>query len=85
MPRRRRNPYLAALVRLPAEGLVPVADLGGELGACARTVVRWITRGKKGVRLEGYESCKLGWVTSRPAVARFAAELKRRDDERRAA
>lgn len=85
MPRHRPNPYLAALRRITAEGPVPIADLAGELGACACTVVRWITRGKGGVKLEGFESCRLGWVTSRPAAARFLDALRERKQKRDAA
>lgn len=86
MPRRRRpNRYLPALRRLPAEGLVRVAELLDELGVDEPQVVRWVVRGVAGVRLEGFESCRLGWVTSRPALARFRAEVARRRAERREA
>lgn len=43
------------------------------------TVVRWITRGKSGVRLEGFRGAGKSWWTSRQAVTRFLAALTERE------
>jgi hypothetical protein len=66
-----------ALRLLGEDALTPTQAtrlLPGRRGrACHRdTVVRWITRGRAGVRLEAYRTPG-GWVTTRQAVARFVA------------
>lgn len=42
------------------------------------TLVRWILRGKLGVRLDAVKLNGKGWLTSREALARFAASLSAR-------
>lgn len=69
---------------LLSEGAVPLRDLlplvPAEQGKRRRvaTVVGWITRGKCGVKLEGFSGAGKGWYSSKPALARFLAELTRR-------
>jgi hypothetical protein len=42
----------------------------------AKTVERWIMRGRSGRRLDGVRESGRGWVTTRAAVLRFCAEVR---------
>lgn len=70
-----------AVAQVLREGAKPVSDLAGMLPpergkrTNPQTLVRWITRGKKGVRLEGYRGHGNGWFSSVDALSRFFARL----------
>lgn len=71
----------ATIEQLIAEGAQSVAAIARKLPPCRgkkrapHTVVRWITEGRRGVRLEGFTGIGKGWFTSLPAVARFFSQL----------
>lgn len=72
----------AVVQRLIAEGLVSVGQVARKLppGRGERrhpnTVTRWVVRGKRGVRLEGFFGPDGTWWTSWQALARFFAALQ---------
>lgn len=59
--------------RIIAEEPVRASKIGRRLGVSADAVVRWIRRGKMGVRLEGCRLAGKGWCSSWQALARFSA------------
>ncbi len=73
----------AIAARLQEEGQIAVskaarfvkAERGRRGYASASTLVRWIIKGKQGVRLEGVRGTGSTWYTSKQALARFQAKL----------
>jgi hypothetical protein len=74
----------AAAARVIADGPVPLsklarkvpADRDGRLGhASAASLVRWITKGREGVHLDGARLSGKGWCSSIQALARFSTAL----------
>ena len=66
--------FAAMRARLRGEGLITSQEAGVILDALPEIVVRWICRGRRGVRLEGWRDKVTGtWYTSRQACERFAA------------
>jgi hypothetical protein len=74
----------AAAARVIADGPVPLAKLAkripadrdGKLGHISTAaLVRWIERGRNGVRLDGARLSGKGWCSSLQALARFSAAL----------
>lgn len=86
MPARRPAAQIAAAIaRLNTEELVPLAELAGlplvlageESRPPVRTLLRWGQTGRAGVYLDVlWSRSRLTWVTSRAALARFAAEVE---------
>lgn len=73
-----------AIARLSAEPQVPIADLADKPltinGVVVRppgvALLRWGRTGKAGCYLDVlFDPARAGWVTSRPALARFARDL----------
>ncbi|HEY1191323.1 MAG TPA: hypothetical protein VGE74_27055, partial [Gemmata sp.] len=73
-----------AAARVLADGPVPLCQLAklvpedrpGRRGhVSAGALVRWITKGRSGVRLDGARLSGKGWCSSVAALARFSAEL----------
>lgn len=61
--------------RLNAEVLVTADELAPQVNYSARTIERYISRGCRGVHLDGFYRPDVGWLTSRPAWERFTAAL----------
>ncbi len=82
---RTYQPSPAVTEQLMAEGLINLAEAVAFLprahGKLVSTssVFRWITRGKRGVHLEGLQLIGNGWFTSKAALARFASALTARE------
>ncbi len=81
---RTRDELETAAARVIADGPVPLRRLARlipcERGREARTatsgaLVRWITRGKRGVYLDGARLAGKGWCSSTAALARFSAAV----------
>ena len=74
-----------AIERLITEGLASLSQAARLLPAVrgrrrhSSTIHRWIVRGKRGVHLEGFQGADGTWWTSRPALARFFAQLTRQN------
>lgn len=84
MPTRTQDGIRAAISRLNDEYLIPLHELAGkpvmfgtvEVRPSAVVLARWGRSGKSGVHLDVlFCRRKQCWVTSREALARFAAEL----------
>lgn len=82
--RRQRSRYEIELAveRVRADGPIPASQAARKVPANNRhgyasvdTVVRWITKGKRGVYLDGALLSGKGWWTSEAALARFFAAL----------
>jgi hypothetical protein len=80
----RRADHSGPIDRLRAERQVPLGELAGQpltingidLRPTLAVLLRWGRQGKAGVRLDVLFCRRRGcWVTSRPALERFAAEL----------
>lgn len=71
--------------RLISEGLIDLAAVAKLLPSVrgkrvsTSSILRWILRGKSGIRLEAVRLHGASWFTSTPAVARFAALLTSRN------
>lgn len=61
--------------RLKAEGPIRMGQAAAEFGCSIDSVMRYITKGKGGVRLEAFLETGGGWRTSKAAITRFQAEL----------
>ncbi len=67
--------------RLMAEGLKSLEEIaesmpmvkGKRVSTCS--VLRWVLRGKSGIRLEAIRLNGGRWFSSAPALARFASQL----------
>src|SRR5262245_15722774 len=81
------DPHVAMIDRLLEEGPIGMAEAARLLPSIggrrlhATTVVVWITRGKRGVYLEGYRGSGKSWLTSRQAVVRFLAAITSLDSQ----
>ena len=62
------------MIDLETEHIERINDLASENHTHASTLIRWITKGSRGVRLE---AIRLGgrWFSSRAALQRFAKAL----------
>lgn len=76
-----RSADAKTIERLLREGALSVARAAALTPPCrgrrraASTLVAWIERGKRGIRLEGYYGADKTWWTSAAALARFFAAL----------
>jgi hypothetical protein len=68
---RSREAIVAAVLRLNQEELVPLEEIAHELFITKESIKRWGTRGRSGVFLDVVHQVRKGWMTSRPAMARF--------------
>jgi hypothetical protein len=78
----KRSRICRAVKRLASEELVRVRELTAEAGATDAILRRWIIEGFKigpgqHLHLDGVRRPGVGWLSSRPAVRRFKAELER--------
>jgi hypothetical protein len=78
----KRSRICRAVKRLAREDLVRLRELTAEAGATDAALRRWIIAGVKiapgqHLHLDGVRRPGVGWLSSRPAVRRFKAELER--------
>ena len=66
-------PSLSAAVRLSNEPLIPVEEVARDLHTLPETVIRWATKGRRGVKLDAVKRDGK-WFTSIAALARFQSQ-----------
>lgn len=74
--KRSRLEIARAVLRLSTEPLVPVERFRERTTADTHSVIRWITRGRGGVFLDGLHRPGVGWMSSFAALERFFAQTR---------
>jgi hypothetical protein len=82
-----KRDFNAIAKRIQAEEPIPLtraaklvkASRGRRGHVSLSTLIKWATRGKRGVYLDAVKLAGEGWWTSEPAIARFAAELTEKE------
>lgn len=73
MPKQSHPERVRARARLGSETILTADELAPLVGRPARSIERYISRGCRGIHLDGYYRPDVGWLTSLAAWERFQA------------